>query len=361
MSSSHRLAGSSRIPRTLAFCQVLVAGSVAACGSDATSEDSTSLASLAIEAPVDIPRAGDCPSRELYFDGRCRRFGFFERFLSPSASLAAVSGPDNINDGDSGVVVVEARGENSFSVLYIEPDKLLPGELRRIGTLYRGDYQIVFERRNTVWQDDSGFLNMLDEERGPQATSFGTKAWRRFAATPGGYEIIDSNGGGISATAMAGEGEGYCDYAAQLAGVIATMWCEGVILGNSIPVAIGAGAVATVVTEDPSIGVQVALEVVGYAANIAFGNCPLLGDVVADLIAAGVCEATPLPTTPFEFVPFLPDTPVPPLVTGGCPAGMTMYTGQVLHCVTTNSVIDGIEEIEVDCNIENVTNACVYI
>jgi hypothetical protein len=320
-----------------------------------------------------------CPAAQVKFDGRCRRAAFFKRFLSTGGSLIGVSGPPASDSDDTGVVVLEAISESSYNQLYILPDHSpLPGPPRDRSYEYRADYPMIFQQAVLTFQDENGYLHVFSESRGPGLTGLAPVSWSHYAKTASGYEMVDADGVHTVVSASGGSGE-YCGLAAGGAGWAASTACgvgalvsgagsAGAIglLSGALVFAIGTGGTFGIGAPEAALGglgTGVALGsawFAGYVGTAAAVVCGPLGDLVTEAVDTLVCNDEPGPED-IEFLHMILAVPVFPNDLGFCPTGMVLYTGEVMQCTDSNSIVDGIETIEVQCKKKTVQGECVYI
>lgn len=338
----------------------------------------------------DLPEwANQCWQGQVKFDGRCRGTAFFNRFLTAGASLIGVAGPPGQDSSDTGVIVLEALSENAYNLLYLLPDKALPGGIQSSEYQYRADYPMVFQQRITTWQDDQGYLHLFSEDHGPAAgpggyLTFGIRGWSHYVPTPSGYEFTNSDGHTGGAWAASGESGGYCEFAASVAGWAATAAAiggsevVGAVSGTALGIATGAvvfavGTSGTFGVGGPEAflaGVGVGVTVGGaWFGVFAAGGIAIsgpTGELVTEGVEKFVCNYDNLDLADFEFLPMVLSVPVYPApTTGECPAGMVLYTGQATQCTesSNNTIVDGIETINVsmDCDTVWVSQQCAAI
>lgn len=339
-------------------------------------------------APKCENKDGSLYDKRIFFDGKCRKFAFFERFLSPGASLLGVGGPKRWSS-DSGVIVYESTTLNQIQELYLLPDKLDGAAPLNTGYLYRADYPLVAARAHTTWTDAAGFVQQLILDQGPvdvpgkptpknpnqHATRvFGTVSWATRTQTASGWIEVNSAGVHSQQIAQSGGSGDYCNEASTGADMAATTYCMGGFAVSSLAAGLASGIVSGVAvslmgagfTTPEGIAVAVGTGGAVTAAGVASGTviCSSVGDFVG-AVASDYCKSAPTEADPddIKFAPLF--TGVYASENGGtCPAGMVLYTGSVISCGSSPAVItldDGseVDGSEVVCDSMSVKDACV--
>jgi hypothetical protein len=317
-------------------------------------------------APVSLSVVDPCPSAQVNFNGECRTIDFFQKLLTPGATLLGVAGPISKSQ-DSGAVVLEGFGNGVVRALSVLPNKLAPGAPALRTRIYHADYPITHITSIQSWVDPNGYANTFTAELGPtfqEGLGFGLVSWSHRADTISGYSITNSDGTGVTAISSSTGKTSYCDTAAATAGTVADGACLTGAAIDSLLAGATAGVWTLVLTAaDLPVAIGVAAIVTGTAGTMGTELCSALSNL-ATAVVRDECNTGPtteINPADIKFLPYLPEVPSTP-VNGACPTGTVLYSGQVITCHDEDQVTYSGGEVTVTsgnvCDVISVSNVC---
>jgi hypothetical protein len=233
--------------------------------------------------------------------------------------------------------------------------------MHRLGYLYRDEYPLVQSQTSTFWTDSNGMRNRFTEERGMVGgwpTRFGTRSWKHWVQTPGGYEELSSDGSRIEALSQTGGGGGdqaaRCAQAGADAKASFTAACEGLVLvASAASVVAGLAASGVVIAAVISTGglaalplsTGVAITAVGGAVGVGGAaaiyntmnkTCDAYADAAATRAENACLSPDPLPEAT-DFTLTAEEGAGTVSVGEPCPPGTVSWTGPARYCARGGS------------------------
>ncbi|MBK8234208.1 MAG: hypothetical protein IPK74_01505 [Deltaproteobacteria bacterium] len=329
--------------------------------------------------PSVSPASANTCIGKAFFAGECRSLSWFERFLSPGASIGGVLGSTS-KLHDDGVVVIEEFSDSFIQLIRITPDAQQVGHALSPSLEYRGGYTVVARETLSMWvggDEQSNYLVTEFGSRSPAITldgasdlgSFGILSWLHHVSTPSGWREIDSEG--WTRSAIAASGVEACQAQADVTGNALAAQCTisglavgfiaGTLVGTEIYAAStasssGAAAVASLA---PSIGTGTA--VASYVGISAANVCRVLGETLKSRLRRE-CLYPPNNTSEAEIRP-VETADIDDFSEGECGPGMVSYTGEALYCTDEDECTFVDDEVtvtnELTCREITVQGECV--